>query len=69
VSYHPLSRDSGSDDDRRRQEANDLLLMLRPHFDDMASKHQKFWNDMQQKAFITVKELFYLRDLRDRYVE
>jgi len=67
MTYHPLTRESGSDADRRRQEAVDLLQMIRPYVEDMKPHERKFWNDMQESSFCTVKQLFWLRDLRDKF--
>jgi hypothetical protein len=67
MTYHPLTRESGGDADSRKAEARQLLDMLRPYYDDMPAAHQKFWTDMQERYVVTVKQLFFLRDLKDRY--
>lgn len=79
MSYHPLSNDSGSDDANRRSEGERILKLFRENgivstrselpisgtaFDFLAKMER-----LQPFDTITVKQLFFLRDIRDQLME
>jgi hypothetical protein len=66
VAYHPLTKDSGSDADNRRAEADRILKMLTPHFEELAPNEKQFVGDVKRGFPVTVKQLFWLRDLKDK---
>ena len=75
MTYHPLANDTGQTPERRTQEAQDLIGMLRPCMDDMTLKEQRFVNETIERfaeygvrTIVSVKQLFYLRDIRDKYL-
>jgi hypothetical protein len=67
MAYHPLAQDTAQTPERRREEAEQLLSLLQPHYNEMMNHEQKFWSDMQQTSLCSPKQLFWLRDLRDKY--
>ena len=70
MAYHPLANDTGGTADDRRAEADRILKMLYDHdaFDDMTAKEQEFINDMDNGP-VTPKQLFWLRDIKSKYLE
>jgi hypothetical protein len=76
VTYHPLANDTGQTPERRTQEAQDLIGMLRPCMDDMTLKEQRFVNETIERfaehgvrTIVSPKVLFWLRDLKTKYAE
>ena len=70
MSYHDLS-DSGMSDQDRRDEATRLCDMIRPAVGDytMRQHELKFVMDIADKRKpVSTKQLFWLRDLKDKYV-
>lgn len=59
--------------ERRREEASELLEQLIGLSDDMSRTDRKFYGNMLEKFVVLKKpkisdrQLFWLRDLRDRY--
>ena len=74
MTYHPLTSDSGSDAARRVEEARDLCRMLADLTEQMEPQHRKMIEDMTDNleslcnASCTTPQLFFLRDIRDRYL-
>lgn len=65
MSYHDLSG-SALTDDERRAEATRIVLMLIDQTG-MQQHEKKFINDIAKPVPVSVKQLFWLRDLLDRY--
>lgn len=69
MAYHNLANDSGSDDARRREEAADILKILDDFIEQMTPREQSFVEQMSEGGPVTVKQIFYLRDLKGKYAE
>ncbi len=67
MSYHDLSECTLTADERRA-EANRITNMLADSMDQMQSNERDFmeriWDD---RCPVSVKQLFWLRDLKDKY--
>jgi hypothetical protein len=75
MTYHQLSNDTAQTPERRAEEAQQLIKQLADHTETMNQKEQGFISETSDrldqygtKAFISPKQLFYLRDLVSRYV-
>jgi hypothetical protein len=75
MTYHTLTNDSGQTPERRAEEAGELLDMLADAVVRMDEKESKFVTDLnarflqyKERTLVSVKQLFWLRDLRDRYL-
>ena len=73
MAYHPLTSDSGSTPERRCEEAQTLVEMLEDHEADMDDSDRNFFRSIKgrfeqygPRTIISVKTLFWLRDIRDR---
>ncbi len=55
---------------RRRTEAKQLIEQIEGHEDDMMVTDADFFENIKRWAFreVSVRQLFWLRDIRDRYV-
>jgi hypothetical protein len=67
MAYHPLTNDTGQTPERRREEANDLCRMLGDSLDGMTDKERDFMESITDSQWCSPKQLFWLRDLRDKY--
>ena len=67
MTYHFLSQDSGSDDSRRREEASQLVSMLEDHLEELTPSQREFVERMSEGGPVTVKQLFWLRDLWGKF--
>ncbi len=67
MTYHPLANDTGQTPERRREEANDLCKLLAEHTEEMNVKEQEFIESITDATYCSPKQLFWLRDLRDKY--
>ena len=67
MAYHPLSDDSAQTPERRREEADEHLGVLNEIADRMTEVEQTFIGDMFLRDYCSVKQLFWLRDLRTKY--
>ena len=65
MSYHDLSECTLSDDERW-QEKNRLVRILEG--EDLTPKEREFVKQMKSATLVSTKQLFYLRDTRDRYI-
>jgi len=68
MTYHPLTRESGGDENSRCMEARDICRMLEEFSDEMSPREKDFIESMTDCDYCTTKQLFYLRDIKDRYV-
>jgi hypothetical protein len=68
MSYHPLTSETGSDADNRRSEANRILEMLKGRDEELAPNEQKFFENLRKGYPVTAKQLFWLRDIKDRII-
>jgi hypothetical protein len=68
MAYHPLTRETGGDEQSRVEEAHTICRLLEEHLDNMSQKHKEFVDQMTDCDYCTPKQLFYLRDIKDQYV-
>ncbi len=68
MTFHPLTKDSGSSAERRREEATDLVAKLTDYSEQLLPHERKFVEDMaEDEREVSVKQLFYLRNLWDKF--
>lgn len=65
MSYHDLSECSLTNDERCA-EAQRIVGML--NTDELTHKEHEFVTSMDNCRFCSVKQLFYLRDIKDKYL-
>jgi hypothetical protein len=68
MAYNALSVDSGGDANSRVIEARKIVTMLADCCEAMTPKEASFVESMDECAACTVKQLFYLRDIKDKYL-
>ena len=68
MTYHPLTQESGGDELSRIQEARTIVRMLEECSDEMTERQRDFVNQMANSDYCSTKQLFWLRDLKDRYL-
>ena len=62
-----LPNETGSDPERRQEEAMDLCAKLQPYFLDLSDKEQGFVEQMADAEYVSPKQLLWLRDIWSRY--
>jgi hypothetical protein len=67
VGYNNLS-ESGMSDDARKQEAVRIVTILEEHHHRMQNHESDFVNKMRTAWSVSTKQLFWLRDLKDKYL-
>jgi hypothetical protein len=66
MSYHDLSECTLSDDERQA-EARRLIEMIAPQEEKLSKQENGFIRDrLFHNCHVTVKQLFWLRDIKDR---
>jgi hypothetical protein len=68
VSYHTLTSESGGDEQSRISEAHHICRLLEEFNDQMSQRERDFIESMTDCDYCTTKQLFYLRDIKDRYL-
>ena len=68
MTYHPLANESGGDELSRINEARETVRMLEEFNDQMSQKEQEFVEQMTDCDYCTVKQIFWLRDIKDKYL-
>jgi hypothetical protein len=68
MTYHALTQDSGGSEKDRVEEARRICRLLEEFQDQMSSREVEFLSDMTDCDYCTTKQLFYLRDIKDRYL-
>jgi hypothetical protein len=72
MAYHPLSNDTGGDAKQRRDEANRIIAMLTSLDENvMTQKESEFVQSMDSNGAdvpVSPKQLFWLRDIKDKYL-
>ena len=68
MSYHPLTSESGGDEQARVQEARTIVRMLEEVPEQLTSKELSFVAEMADADHCTVKQIFWLRDIKDKYL-
>ncbi len=67
MSYHDLSSCT-LDDDERREEAGRIVKMLDGYLEQMLPSESSFLERVGDGIPISVKQLFWLRDIKDKYL-
>jgi hypothetical protein len=73
MAYHPLTNDTGGTADDRRAEASRILSILSKNGVDssvMSPREQGFYEQMadDETQPVSPKQLFWLRDIKDKYL-
>ena len=68
MSYHTMTKESGGDENSRINEARTICRMLEEIHETMSSKEQDFVEQMTDTDYCTTKQLFWLRDIKDKYL-
>jgi hypothetical protein len=63
-----LIQDSGGDNDSRVTEAQKLLDIIAGFQEQLTAKEQQFVEQMDSCIFCSPKQLFWLRDIKDKYL-
>lgn len=67
MGYNSLS-EAGMTDEARKQEAARIVAMLEEHRHRMQNHESDFVNKMRTAWSVSTKQLFWLRDLKDKYL-
>ncbi len=67
MSYHDLSECTLSPDERL-DEAARIFQMIEGSIDQMTPSEQKFVSSVPEMTYCSIKQLFWLRDLKDKYL-
>jgi hypothetical protein len=68
LAYHALTSESGGDENSRINEARTIVRMLEEFVDSMTTKEQEFLDSMSDCDYCTTKQLFWLRDIKEKYL-
>lgn len=70
MSYHPLTNETGGNSLERRVEADRILKMLNESgiVGSMTPKEESFIGQIEDGDFVSPKQLFWLRDIKDKYL-
>ena len=66
--YHPLANDTGGDLNSRVSEAHLICRMVEEFTGDMTEKESEFIEQMVDCDYCSPKQLFWLRDIKDKYL-
>ena len=70
MAYHPLSNDTGGTAKDRRAEADRIIKIIfnSVDVDSVTTKEKAFIFQMDEGDDVTPKQLFWLRDIKDKYL-
>jgi hypothetical protein len=70
MTYHPLANDTGGTADDRRAEASRIIRIIfnSVDVDSVTPKEKTFIFQMDEGGEVTPKQLFWLRDIKDKYL-
>jgi hypothetical protein len=69
MAYHPLANDTGGTADDRRSEADRLVKIIEEAAPDtMTQTEIEFVDRMSHGGTVSTKQLFWLRDIKDKYL-
>lgn len=68
MTYHPLARETCGDEIARVAEAHTICKIVEDLTEQMTQKEQDFVGEMVDCAYCTAKQLFWLRDIKDKYL-
>jgi len=63
-----LFQDSGSTSDSRRAEADKLLNLIQDFSEQLTPKEAAFIESITDSEMVSTKQLFWLRDIKDKYL-
>lgn len=66
MSYHDLSECTLSPDER--VEEKDRLIKMLEGVTDFTASEIKFLESIESSGYVSVKQLFWLRDIKDKYL-
>lgn len=66
--YHPLTSESGGDENSRINEAREIVRMLEEFTEEMKPNERSFVESMADCDYCTTKQLFWLRDIKEKYL-
>ena len=69
MSYHPLTQESGGDAQSRVEEAHRIGKTLEECSEELEPKELSFVAQMADCWTCTVKQLFWLRDIKEKYLD
>ena len=70
MTYHSLSTDSGGDADSRRTEADKLIRIIKGlNQENLRANERTLLFNVRGNAPVSVKQLFFLRDIKDRMLD
>lgn len=69
MAYHSLSTESGGDGDDRRAEADRILKILGACDSSLFSDAERAFVIGRRRGPVSVKQLFWLRDIKSKYAE
>lgn len=67
MTYHDLTKESGSTADSRRAEADRLCTMIEDNLEQLTPTELSFLGQVQDGGPVSTKQLFWLRDIKDKY--
>ena len=68
MTYHDLSKDTAQTPERRVEEAHEITKLLSDVIEQMNPNEQTFVEAMGDCVVCSPKQLFWLRDLKDKYL-
>ncbi len=68
MAYHVLANESGGDASSRVSEAHMIVRLLEDETEQMTPKERTFIEQMADCDFCTTKQIFWLRDIKDKYL-
>lgn len=63
-----LGQETGSDNDKRVTEVKRLLDIIQEFVDKLTPREREFVMQMDGASFCSGKQLFWLRDIKDKYL-
>ena len=71
MAYHSLANETGGTADDRRAEADRIISMLISNrvYDALTEKESEFVQRVENNVPISPKQLFWLRDIKSKYLE
>ena len=66
MSYHDLSGCTLTADERLAEKDRIMAILDREPEDHFSRREQEFIEQMNDATFVSIKQLFYLRDLKDK---
>lgn len=68
MAYHTLTNETGGSPDSRRAEADKLVRLIGEHQSELTEREADFVVQMDEGGPVSPKQLFWLRDIKDKYL-